>query len=179
MESTVLRKWVDDMGFFIKNIDSYHMISSGIEGHGSMWLNGKGYGGDEGNNFTVIHKSPYIDFCSGHLYPTTGWAALNITESQELIKEWIHDCQDNINKPFFLGEFNVDQTNYVGGNRSVWWTALYKTIEDYNAGGDAFWWFQYEKSYGGYGVNDGAPELKVFQQHSQNMQKKSGKYPKK
>ena len=164
------------MGFFIKNIDSNHMISTGIEGHGTDWLNGQGYGGDEGNNFTIIHSSPYVDFCSAHLYPTEYWANLNITQSQQLIEEWIHDCQDNIGKPFFLGEFNVQESNQVGGDRSTWWTALYQTIEDYNGGGDAFWWFEYSQVDGNYGVMDGAPELNVFQKHSQNMQKKSKEF---
>ena len=166
--STVLREWMDDIGKFIKDLDPNHLISSGIEGQGTVY----GYGGDCGNNFTVIHSSPYIDFCSAHLYPTEYWANLNISSAQELIKKWIYDCQINLNKPFFLGEFNVQENNQNGGSRSNWWSHIYSIIEEYNAGGDAFWWYEYTQMDGEYGVMTGAPELKVFLNHSINMQAK-------
>ena len=96
-----------------------------------------------------------------------------MSASQTLIERWISDCQNVVGKPFFLGEFNV-QKEYENTSRSEWWTMIYKTIEKNNAGGDAFWWFEYTEVDNEYGVMDNATELQVFQKHSQNMQKKSG-----
>ena len=167
--SVVLRAWMDEVGAFIKKLAPNQLISSGIEGHGEQY----GYGGNEGNNFIIIHESPYIDFCSAHLYPEEYWANLNMSESETLIERWINDCQQTVGEPFFLGEFNVQKGN--GSNsRSEWWKMIYDTIEKNNGGGDAFWWFEYSNVDNEYGVMDNATELLVFQQHSQNMQKKSG-----
>ena len=66
LTSTTLRSWVDRVGRLIKTLDPNHLISSGIEGHGARY----GFGGDEGNDFLVIHASPFVDFCSAHPYPT-------------------------------------------------------------------------------------------------------------
>ena len=167
--SVVLRAWMDEIGGFIKKLAPNHLISSGIEGHGQQY----GYGGNEGNNFIVIHESPYIDFCSAHLYPEEYWANLNMSSSKTLIERWINDCQNIVGKQFFLGEFNV-QKNDNNNTRSDWWTMIYDTIESNDGGGDAFWWFEYTNVDGEYGVMDNATELQVFLKHSQNMQKKSG-----
>lgn len=128
-------------------------------------------GGNEGNNFTVIHSSKYIDFCSAHPYPTESWANLNIASTQALLTAWTHDCQANLQKPMFIGEFNVDKNH---GDRSQWWKAIFDTVEQTDAGGSAFWWFQHHAVDGEYGINDGDPELAVFQTHAANMRKKSG-----
>ena len=84
--STVLRGWMDDIGAFIKGLDSNHLISSGLEGQGSKY----GYGGNCGNDFITIHESPGVDFCSAHPYPTESWAELNISQTQTLIKQWMY-----------------------------------------------------------------------------------------
>jgi len=166
LPSTVLRAWVDRVGAFIKGLDPNHLISSGIEGHGESF----GYGGDEGNNFTVIHSSKYIDFCSAHAYPTASWANLNTSGTVALLRAWTRDCQANLNKPMFLGEFNVDTQH---GARTDWWKAIYGAIEQTDAAGSAFWWFEHRKVDEMYGIMDGDAELQVFQQHAANMRRKN------
>ena len=165
--SNVLRGWMDRVGQFIKARDPNHLVSSGIEGHGLKY----GFGGDEGNNFTKIHASPYIDFCSAHPYPTEGWANLNIAQTQALLAAWTYDCQQVLGKPMFLGEFNVDTSH---GSRPDWWKAIYSTVESLNIGGTAFWWFESNHVDSTYGLttSTGAAELAVFKNHSLVMQAK-------
>jgi len=164
--SKALRAWVDRVGAFIKNIDAYHLISSGIEGHGTRY----GFGGDEGNDFIIIHSSPYIDFCSAHPYPTEGWANLNLQQTQTLIKAWNNDAVNVVKKPFVVGEFNVDKSH---GNRTEWWSGMFATIESENVGGDCFWWYENRNVDGEYGIMTGDPELVAFARHSAVMAGKS------
>jgi len=165
--STTLRNWIDRMGALIRQYDSYHMISAGIEGHGTKY----GFGGDEGNNFVTIQQSPYISFCTAHPYPTEGWANLNIAQTQALIIKWADDAHNVVGKPFVVEEFNVDTSH---GSRPDWWKAIYTTIEQNNIAGDCFWWYENRNVDGEYGIMTGAPELVVFQAHSKVMQSKSG-----
>src|SRR4029079_11618403 len=132
VNGTTLRAWVDNVGAFIKSIDSNHMLSTGLEGHESKY----GFGGNEGNPFVYIHQSPYIDFTSAHPYPDETWAGLSIAQAKALIHAWAVDSHDVVGKPFFLGEFNS-----FTGVRADWWNGFYSQLEADGADGDAFWWY--------------------------------------
>ena len=162
---TTLRAWVDEMGAFIKGIDSNHMLDAGIEGHQAVY----GFGGDEGNPFVYIQQSPYIDFTSAHPYPTEEWANLTIAQTQTLIRAWISDSHNVVGKPFFMGEFNTKNVD-----RTTWWTALYNDFEAADGDGSAFWWYMTAQVDPNYGVLNGAPELSVFRTHSAHMTAKNG-----
>ena len=168
---TTLRAWVDEMGAFIKGIDPNHMLGAGLEGHEARY----GFGGDEGNPFIYIQQSPYIDFTSAHPYPTEGWAALSIPQTQALIRAWISDSHNQVGKPFYMGEFNT-HTNASTGTRAQWWTAIYGEMEASGGDGSGFWWYDdripsYDSNHG---VWQGQPELAIFRQHSANMAAKNG-----
>ena len=79
---TTLRAWVDEMGAYVKGLDPNHMLGTGMEGQQTAY----GYGGDAGNPFVYIHQSPYIDFTSGHMYPTEGWAGLTFATARTLLQ---------------------------------------------------------------------------------------------
>ena len=168
LSGTKLRAWVDSVGAFIKNVDTNHLLGTGMEGQGTAY----GYGGDNGSPFVYIHQSPYIDFCSAHMYPTESWANLSIAQTTNLIRAWAHDAHVTVGKPFFLGEFNVMNGSSLG-TRSNYWYAIYKTIEGQNIGGSAFWWYEESSVDGTYGVLQGATELGVFRAHAAVMQAKS------
>jgi mannan endo-1,4-beta-mannosidase len=161
---TTLRAWVDEMGAFVKSLDPNHLLGTGLEGQQTAY----GYGGDAGNPFVLIHQSPYIDFTSGHMYPTEGWAGLNFTTARALLRRWISDSHTIVGKPFFLGEWNAhsDKTN--------WWTQMYTEMEASGGDADAFWWFPANTSCGGFDSGEGCPEHAVFRTHSANMKAKSG-----
>jgi hypothetical protein len=168
---TTLRAWVDTMARFIKSIDANHMVYAGIEGHEARY----GFGGDEGNPFVYTQQSQWIDFTSAHPYPTEGWAALNIQQTQALVKHWIDDSRDSCKKPFFMGEFNMHNNNQYG-TRAEWWKAIFETFEQAGGNGSAFWWFPDKNNDPNFGVSDGSAEMTVFKQHCQRMKGKCKPY---
>jgi mannan endo-1,4-beta-mannosidase len=165
-----LRAWVDEMGSFIKGIDSKHLLGTGLEGHESRY----GFGGDEGNPFVYIHQSPYIDFTSAHPYPTEEWANLDLAKTKTLIRAWINDSHQVVGKPFFMGEFNFKNVN-----RSTWWSQVYTDFEAADGDGSAFWWYldPGNTASDNYSVKTGAPELAAFRTHSDKMTAKTGRTP--
>lgn len=163
-----LRKWVDEMGAFIKGIDANHLLGTGLEAHETRF----GFGGDEGNPFVYIHQSPYIDFTSAHPYPTEQWADLSIEETQALVRTWIRESHDGIGKPFYLGEFNVHNVD-----RTLWWNAIFQTFEAEGGDGTGFWWYQDRQIDGKFGVAQGAPELAAFRAHSDRQVARNGPGP--
>ncbi|BCJ77877.1 hypothetical protein CS0771_74210 [Catellatospora sp. IY07-71] len=161
---TTLRAWVDEMGALVKSLDPNHLLGTGQEGQETKY----GYGGDSGGPWTYIQSSPYIDFTSGHMYPTEGWAGLNFTTARALLRRWISDAHTVVGKPFFLGEWNVHD------DKTQWWTEMYAEMEASGGDGDAFWWFPANGNCGGFDSGEGCPEHAVFRQHSLNMKAKSG-----
>ncbi len=165
VDGTTLRAWVDEMGAFVKGIDTHHMLGAGVEGHGSKY----GFGGDEGNPFVHIQESPSIDYTTAHPYPNESWANLTLDQTKTLIRAWISDSHNVVGKPFFMGEFNTNDVD-----RTAWWTAIYADFEAAGGDGSAFWWYQDHSVDGKFGVSAGAPELAVFRAHSARMAAKSG-----
>ncbi|MBN1172556.1 MAG: cellulose binding domain-containing protein [Micromonosporaceae bacterium] len=166
-----LRAWVDEMGAFIKGIDSNHMLGTGLEGHESRY----GFGGDEGNPFIGIHQSPYIDFTSAHPYTTEEWAGpMALDATRALIREWISDSHSVVGKPFFMGEFNTKNVD-----RSAWWSAMFSDFLAADGDGSAFWWYldPANTASDNYSVKPGAAELSAFRTHSAAMIAKSGGTP--
>jgi Cellulose binding domain len=161
---TTLRAWVDEMGALIKNLDPNHLLGTGMEGQETRY----GYGGDAGNPFVTIHSSPFIDFTSGHMYPTEGWAGLDFAEARALLRQWISDSHNVVGKPFFFGEFNVHD------NKVEWWRQLYAELESGGGDGSAYWWYPSRSGCGGFDSGEGCPELAVFRAHSAAMKAKSG-----
>jgi len=158
-----LRRWVDEMAAFIKLTDPNHMVSAGLEGHGTKYH----YGGDEGNPFVYIHQSPYIDFATGHLYPDTEWNILSYTEAARVTFEWIMDANMQCKKPFVLEEFNSRK------NKEDYWKAVFRVVENFG-NGETFWhYLGYEERYSDYDIWHGHPILdSVFKEHAQKMNNK-------
>jgi hypothetical protein len=161
---TTLRAWVDEMGALVKSLDPNHLLGTGMEGQQTSY----GYGGDAGNPFVYIQQSPYIDFTSGHMYPTEGWAGLDFAGARALLRRWISDSHNVVGKPFFLGEWNAHD------NKTEWWTQIYAEMEASGGDGDAFWWFPANTNCGGFDSGQGCPEHAVFRTHSAAMKAKSG-----
>ncbi|NLT54770.1 MAG: cellulase family glycosylhydrolase [Actinomycetales bacterium] len=164
VSGATLRAWVDEMGAYVKSIDSNHLLGAGLEAHESRF----GFGGDEGNPFIHIQQSPYIDFTSAHPYPDAGWAALDIAETRALIRTWVTESHEVIGKPFFMGEWNVTS------NHAQWWPEIYAELEASGADGSAFWWYKDGSGGGGHDMVAGMSVLSVFRDHSARMAAKSG-----
>lgn len=162
---TVFRAWEDEVGAYIRGMDPNHMIDNGVEGQGS----GYGYGSDNGVPYVYECQSPYIDFCSAHIYPTEYWANLSVSATQSLVARYIADAHNGAGKPMCLCEFNVDSND-----RSTYWSAIYDTIEANNGDADAFWWYENSGKDGTYGVLHGDPVMSIFTAHSNVDKAKSG-----
>ncbi|WP_165872147.1 PKD domain-containing protein [Tenacibaculum sp. M341] len=166
LTSDTLRAWVDDMGAFIKNIDSNHLLGTGLEAHGLKY----GFGGDEGNDFIKIHESPYVDFTSAHPYIRESWADFTLDETMALICQWADESHDQIKKPLYIGEFNVEKIE-----RLEWWDEIYGFIEEKKIGGSAFWWFPDNNTpRDKFGVFEGDIELAIYKEHAFKMEEMSG-----
>jgi hypothetical protein len=171
VSGATLRAWVDEMGAYVKSIDSNHMLGTGLEGHQAKY----GFGGDEGNPFVYIHQSPYIDFTSAHPYTTEEWAGpMTLEQTKTLIRAYITDSHDVVGKPFFMGEFNFKNVD-----RLTWWTAIYEDFLAAGGDGSAFWWYMdpANTASDNYSVKPGASELAAFRAHSAAMVTKSGGTP--
>ena len=131
-QSKNLRNWVDTTGAYMKSIDPNHMICIGIEGHGSKY----GFGGNEGNDFTYVQQSEYLDFCCAHPYPDEYWADLSPAQTKTLVEKWITDAHTKCQKPLLITEFNVDKQ---AKNIEDYWKAVYDTLDENDAGGALFW----------------------------------------
>lgn len=162
---TVFRAWEDKVGAYIKGIDPNHLIDNGVEGQGSSY----GYGSDNGVPYTYECQSPYIDFCTAHVYPTESWANLSVAQTQSLIAKYISDAHSGAGKPFFLGEFNTSSAT-----RQQYWQGIYSTMENAGGDADAFWWYENSNKDGTYGVQHGDAVLSVFTAHSDVDKAKSG-----
>jgi len=163
-----LRAWVDEMGAFIKSVDPNHMVYAGIEGHGTKY----NFGGDEGNPYVYIQKSPYIDFCSAHPYPDEYWASLTPEQNAETMRQWITDAHEKVGKPFLVTEFNV-HSSLDYDTYEQYWRSVFDTIEDEDAAGGLFWEFN-TRQLSHFTVMNGDKILSYFKQHSKNMAAKSG-----
>ncbi|KAJ3046444.1 hypothetical protein HK097_000854 [Rhizophlyctis rosea] len=172
---TTLRKWVDEMGAFIKSIDSNHLLGTGLEAHESAL----GFGGDEGNPFVYIHQSPYIDMTSAHPYTDEPWAGpMTLAQTLTFISKVIDLSHNTVKKPFFMGEFNFHSAGTDGAYnatlRAEWWSAVYDLLEQEEVAGSAFWWFSYANTDPTFGVANGDPILKVFVEHGNVLRVKNG-----
>ena len=163
--SKTLRAWVDEMGAYVKSLDSNHMVCVGIEGHGNKY----GFGGNEGNDFIYIQQSPYIDFCSAHPYPDENWAQLSTAQTKTLIKKWISDAHNVVGKPMVIGEFNVSKSN---SQAVAYWKAVFDSLYEEDAAGGLFWDY-YTSSQSEFTVMKGMAVLSYFKQHSIAMLSKN------
>ncbi|MBQ4819023.1 PKD domain-containing protein [Aquimarina sp. MMG016] len=166
LTSDTLRAWVDDMGQFIKSIDSKHLLGTGLEAHGTKY----GFGGDEGNDFIKIHQSPFVDFTSAHPYIRESWSNFTLEETMALMKQWADESHNIIKKPLYVGEFNVEIQE-----RYEWWEEMYRFIEENKIGASAFWWFPDNKTpRDKFGVFEGDVEVAIYKEHALRMEEMSG-----
>ena len=105
-ESHYISGWVEDMGHFILNLDSNHLISVGIEG----FINKEGglpYYQNYGSDFEEICKLSVIDICTAHLYPKYLDSSNMNKGMEEIISQW-KDISEKYHKPLYLGEVGYD-----------------------------------------------------------------------
>ncbi|URZ04530.1 cellulose binding domain-containing protein [Clostridium felsineum] len=161
-----LRTWVDEMGSYIKSLDSNHMVDAGLEGHGTKY----NFGGDEGNPFVYIQQSPYMDFCTAHPYPDESWANLTPAQTENLMTSWINDSHKVVKKPFVMEEFNSHN------NKDDYWKATFGKVDELDAAGAMFWNYNYRR-LDDFTIMHGDSILDYYKAISNKMSAKNGTSP--
>ncbi|MBQ9375414.1 MAG: hypothetical protein IJU04_03640, partial [Ruminococcus sp.] len=163
--STTLRRWVDEMGAYVKSLDPNHMVSIELEGHGQKY----GFGNDEGNNFVYVQQSPYVDYCSVHIYPDEQWCDMSVDTTANIMNMLINDAHNAVGKPIIVGEFNGSRTN---PKLIDYWKAVFGTLYNKDAAGALFW--NYSTNYiDKHTVMKGDYILDYFKEMSQKYAAKS------
>ena len=154
--SRTLRAWVDEMGAYVKSLDPNHMVSIELEGHGAKY----GFGNDEGNNFVYVQQSPYVDYCSIHIYPDEEWCDMSLDTTKRIMQMLIDDAHNQVGKPVVVGEFNGKRSN---PKLIDYWKAVLGTLYDNDGAGFLFW--NYSLNYiDKHTVNNGDGVLDYFKE---------------
>lgn len=112
-----LQRWIEEMGTFVKSIDSNHLLSTGSEG---FYTDGEGhwmYTGATGVDYLKNHRPDAIDAASFHCWPDH-WD-ISVDRSVEWIERHVSEAHDDLGKPSYLGEYGwpVDRTRTTGRRR--------------------------------------------------------------
>ena len=169
--ATVTR-WADEMSSFMKFFDRQHLVGVGDEGFyngtGSDWTEN----GGEGVDSLALAKLPHIDVMSAHLYPdswskTADWGT-------NWIERHLKDAK-TVGKPFFLGEFGVQDkatrdavyrtwTGKIGagGGNDLFWMLADQQGGEQGAG-------SYYPDYDGFTVYCPSSTCTLLSQHAQRQ----------
>ncbi|KAG9046289.1 hypothetical protein FS837_004686 [Tulasnella sp. UAMH 9824] len=131
--TSTITQWVQNIGSYIKGLDSCHLVGIGDEG---MGLSGDGtypYTAYEGLDFSTNLAISSIDFGTAHLYPV-GWGLTS--DPVGWGSSWItnhYNVQKQLNKPVILEEYGVTSNQY-----STYQTWLSKVVSS-GLAGDLIW----------------------------------------
>jgi len=97
--------WIREMGAFVKELDSHHLLSTGVRGNqwGDDPNDKQSYKDGITSETTVIrdHEPDVIDAASVHFYPKT-----YEFDDRELLRDFIRSAHEMLDKPVYIGEFN-------------------------------------------------------------------------
>ncbi|WP_338007528.1 glycoside hydrolase 5 family protein [Natronoglomus mannanivorans] len=106
----ILGNWFTDMSAYIKDLDDNHLVSTGSEGHYyGHWSDDYPYGDWDGQDYIEHHAIDTIDAASFHWYPDH-WD-MELDHGTQWITEHVEDAHQQLGKPAYLGEFNVNIDN--------------------------------------------------------------------
>ncbi|WP_207591317.1 glycoside hydrolase family 2 TIM barrel-domain containing protein [Halomontanus rarus] len=106
----ILGAWFADMSSYIKSLDDNHLVSTGSEGHYYGGYDDEyPYGNWDGQSYIDHHAIDTIDAASFHWYPDH-WN-MDLDHGTQWITEHVEDAHQQLGKPAYLGEFNVNIDN--------------------------------------------------------------------
>ncbi|MFB6162082.1 MAG: hypothetical protein ABEJ86_01395 [Halococcoides sp.] len=113
--ASMLEDWFGEMAGFVHDLDGNHLVSSGTEGfYTRPDRTGWYYSDWTGQDYERHHAVEGIDLASFHMYPYH-W---NIPKDycSTWIREHVHTAHENLDKPAYMGEFNVNVSGRSGSN---------------------------------------------------------------
>ncbi|MDF9747285.1 glycoside hydrolase 5 family protein [Natrinema salsiterrestre] len=127
----ILGTWFEDMSAYVKALDGNHLVSTGSEGHYyGTWEDEYPDGNWDGQDYVAHHSIETIDACSFHLYPDH-WN-VPLEEGAEYIRNRVVDAHEEIGKPAYLGEFNVDDTTHDLETKNETLASWYDVADEYD-----------------------------------------------
>eukprot|EP01025_Chloroclados_australasicus_P037705 TRINITY_DN3853_c0_g1_i1.p1 TRINITY_DN3853_c0_g1~~TRINITY_DN3853_c0_g1_i1.p1 ORF type:complete len:675 (+),score=87.40 TRINITY_DN3853_c0_g1_i1:175-2199(+) len=120
----LVSEWMDEMAAFLKSIDPNHLVTTGMEGFfgrfspmSVLGLNPGSYGQCTGNDFTLSHNSPNIDYAVLHVYPDHKVYDFDndIECDMECVLNWLSfyiqqhfdEARNVLGKPMVIEEFGL------------------------------------------------------------------------
>lgn len=111
-QQEIYRDWIFKTAKYIKKLDKNHLVSIGSEGNTPSTKNG--------TDFYRDHDSPYIDYCTFHLW-VQNWGWYNpeqasesyggaVLKASQYILDHIKTAHE-LNKPIVLEEFGISRDN--------------------------------------------------------------------
>ncbi|KAJ3319252.1 hypothetical protein HDV06_006580 [Boothiomyces sp. JEL0866] len=145
--AATITKWADEMSFYIKTIDTNHLVAIGDEGffqYNNFNPNSNGYAGSPygnlwsgDNDFIANAKLPNIDILTFHTY-FNQWNTKGDPEFIQNSLQWIKDhaaVAQSVGKPIYVGEYGID----VADQRRKDFPIIQKQIEDSDISGSLMW----------------------------------------
>ncbi|WP_222915760.1 cellulase family glycosylhydrolase [Natrinema sp. SYSU A 869] len=126
-----LGDWFADISEYIKDLDGNHLVSTGSEGHYyGTWEDDYPNDDWDGQDYVGHHSIDTIDACSFHLYPDH-WD-FPLEDGAAYIRDRVVDAHEEIGKPAYLGEFNVDTQQHGLETRTEFLDEWYDVADEYD-----------------------------------------------
>lgn len=171
-----LQAWIEEMAAHVKNLDPYHLVTTGSEGFygpAEAWKNPRTWMKNQGVDFTRNHAAYDIDFASTHVWPDN--YGIDFTESIDWVNGRIADTQTVLGKPLVVSEMGkfrplAERDAYF----QTWYDAIYASAFLGGAGAGSNFWILYHDDYpdyDGFGVYypDDASTLLIIYTEAQKM----------
>ncbi|KAK9742685.1 hypothetical protein RND81_03G190800 [Saponaria officinalis] len=138
LSGQTLQNWIGEMAWYVKSIDSTHLLEIGLEGFYGASIPGKiqinPYNCQYGTDFIANNQISGIDFATVHSYPDQ-WLGNAGKEAQlTFLEQWvdqhIQDSQNILQKPVLFTEFgkSYNVAGYNPGDRDQMYSVIYNQI---------------------------------------------------
>ncbi|KAL1539532.1 Mannan endo-1,4-beta-mannosidase 7 [Salvia divinorum] len=127
-----IQAWIEEMGSYLKSIDSNHLLEAGLEGFYNH--NKKNPHFEVGTDFLRNNEIAEIDFATVHSYPDQWMTGESDEEQLLFLDEWlsshIKDAETKIQKPLLFAEFGKSSKDpgYRTSARDEVMAAVYEAI---------------------------------------------------
>eukprot|EP00803_Ostreobium_quekettii_P000277 evm.model.scf_996.1 EVM.evm.TU.scf_996.1 scf_996:6145-15734(-) len=185
--SDILQRWIEEMSEYLKIIDPDHLVTVGTEGFFGAdsqmeGRNPQGWAGKMGQNFTLNHMAPHVDFATIHIW-LDNWDRTDTEFQTQWLRDHIAVAASDLGKPVLLEEFGkmlkgrqTDNSMDIQKTRDPIYESTYAVVEDAlweqtPLAGSLYWRWNMPlfkgKGRGAYGVRPGDSTFQFVQRNAQ------------